>query len=117
MVYVAQVLCPLRHCILAPVGEIPEELRDHPDVKAEIEKFVRAEMETALTDRPSKWMRGLRMNPWCHICKAAMETWTCEVTLLPADFDFAQVVALMKLGELEQLVHRLYLDQQKAQMN
>ncbi len=66
-VWIAQCLCPQRHCILAASGEVDGE----------------AEAEIALTQplryRVASLIRERTLNPWCGICRATLETWTFEV--------------------------------------
>jgi hypothetical protein len=69
-VWVAECLCPDRHCILAAFN-----LADN-EVEAETLKTVlRQQMDAAL--------QSGAFNPWCAICGATQTTWKYEVVRTP----------------------------------
>jgi hypothetical protein len=65
-VWVAQCLCPSRHCILANVGEA--------ETIAEAEEIV-----TALREAIEELIANAVMNPWCSLCRATALTWRYEL--------------------------------------
>lgn len=66
-VWIAQCLCPDRHCICAMAGEA--ENRDDAE----------KEIETALRGHMAVFVKAGHINPWCGLCKAGSETWTYEL--------------------------------------
>ena len=66
-VWIAQCLCPQRHCVLAASGVADSE----EAASTEIAWPFRGAVEEAL-------QAGL-LNPWCALCKAGCETWRYEV--------------------------------------
>lgn len=65
-VWLAQCLCPERHCILAAA--------DLADSAAEAQAIV-ASLEQAVAEVLAK---GL-IDPWCGLCRAPAESWRVEV--------------------------------------
>jgi len=63
-VYIAQLLCPERHCILGAYGEY-ESLED----AKELGEKLRAAAQCAVAEK--------LMNPWCGICRS--RDWHVEV--------------------------------------
>lgn len=63
-VWIAQCLCPDRHCMMALAGDDPEE--------AEPTRQRLRQMIELLVHRGG-------LNPWCAICGARAETWRYEV--------------------------------------
>jgi hypothetical protein len=66
-VWIAQCLCPKRHCIAAAIGEADDE--------AEAQQLI-TEVRQGVDRLMSPDGGG---NPWCGICGAARETWHEEV--------------------------------------
>lgn len=66
-VWIAQCLCPQRHCILASAGEADDATAAEKTVVAELRK----QMDALL-------LAGV-LNPWCGLCKAAAADWHYEV--------------------------------------
>jgi hypothetical protein len=66
-VWIAQCLCPQRHCILAAADEAAGE----SDARATILSPLRERVAMLIADRA--------INPRCGICGATAETWTYEV--------------------------------------
>lgn len=64
-VWIAQCLCPDRHCIMANAGEA--------NSAGEAAALVGQLREAIDKGVASKWM-----NPWCALCHAEMSTWTYE---------------------------------------
>ena len=68
MVYLAQCLCPQRHCLLA----LPMEQED----PATAEAFLRVQLTTLLNLAIDHYQW---LNPWCELCKAPRAQWHIEV--------------------------------------
>lgn len=70
-VYLAQCLCPQRHCILAAASVATSPLA--------------AQMSLAMTLRGTitKMLADGVLNPWCDLCEASSDTWTYEVGRTP----------------------------------
>jgi hypothetical protein len=66
-VWIAQCLCPQRHCIMATAGE------------ADGEAEARIEIELPLREKLNKWLADRTMNPWCGICRSPVDRWIYEV--------------------------------------
>lgn len=66
-VWIAQCLCPDRHCILAVSGEA----EGVADATTEILDPLRAQV--------SALVKTGAINPWCGICRAADVTWRYEL--------------------------------------
>jgi hypothetical protein len=67
-VWIAQCLCPHRHCIAAVVGEA--------DSQAEAENELIGKLKEGIDQLMAPGAGG---NPWCGICGAERETWHNEV--------------------------------------
>jgi hypothetical protein len=65
-VWIAQCLCPARHCIMATAGEAM--------TPAEVEERV----TRPLRDKVMRWLLDGTINPWCALCDAKAETWHFE---------------------------------------
>jgi hypothetical protein len=66
-VWIAQCLCPARHCVLATAGEAASEAA----AKETIVDPLRAQVAEALKS-------GV-INPWCGLCNARAETWRYDL--------------------------------------
>lgn len=66
-VWVAQCLCPARHCIIASAGE------------AESVGAATVVVLDALQEAVEAAMANGSLNPWCGICRAEAETWQYEL--------------------------------------
>jgi hypothetical protein len=66
-VWIAQCLCPQRHCIMAAADEAESQTIAERTVLAELRRKV-ADM---LADNV--------LNPWCGLCRAPHSTWRYEV--------------------------------------
>lgn len=66
-VWIAQCLCPDRHCIVATAGE------------AEDEVLARSIILSALRYSVGDMLRQKTINPWCALCGAEHTTWRYEV--------------------------------------
>jgi hypothetical protein len=66
-VWIAQCLCPQRHCIVAQAGEAAGF--------AEAQRLVRAPLRRNV----AQLLRGGALNGWCGICGAKRPTWRFEV--------------------------------------
>jgi hypothetical protein len=82
-VWIAQCLCPQRHCILAAAGQA--------QTKRKAEEVVMA----LLKERIAEMIKSAAVNPWCGICYAPAESWHYEVGRTP----FARMQDAM--GDLE----------------
>lgn len=85
-IYIAQVLCPERHAILARCGEVEEKLLADPEalriVIEAIQKVTWEDVEAATKGVPEAWKKfGIEggINPWCGICFALLPSWTVNV--------------------------------------
>jgi hypothetical protein len=122
-VYIAQVLCPQRHALVAQSGELPDEFIATPELAKvaadEIEQMVMERVRQCFTENlPEAWAKfGLpRMNPWCAICFALFETWKVEVGITPwSTLEEARPHLLRE--QAAQLVTRLLIDGSKAARN
>lgn len=65
-VWIAQCLCPARHCILAAAGE------------ADTDEEARALIKP-LRGSVAMFIDSRAINPWCGLCKAPADSWTYEV--------------------------------------
>jgi hypothetical protein len=66
-VWVAQCLCPARHCILAAAGLAANEAE------------AAAEIGSSLVNAVGEALRAGLLNPRCGLCRADTETWSYEV--------------------------------------
>jgi hypothetical protein len=66
-VWIAQCLCPQRHCIMASI----DEAADQAEAEDKISKPLREQVAKAVADNT--------VNPWCGICQAPRETWHFEL--------------------------------------
>jgi hypothetical protein len=66
-VWIAQCLCPQRHCIMAAYGV------------ADSEEAASAEIAWPLREAVDEALQAGLLNPWCGICKAGSEMWRYEV--------------------------------------
>jgi hypothetical protein len=73
-VWIAQCLCPSRHCILAAADAFDD---DPVGVAAALE--TRETLKSAI----GKLLTLGWLNPWCGLCHAGKETWTYEVGRTP----------------------------------
>jgi hypothetical protein len=96
-VWIAQCLCgPLRHCIVANVGEANDE--------AEARRGVLASLHQQVGDM----IAGGTFNPWCGICRAPREQWLFEVGRTRFK-TMEEAMPTLKRSEAEQAVARLIL--------
>jgi hypothetical protein len=65
-VWIAQCLCPARHCILASAGVAEDD--------AGAEFFVTGPLRQAVDDA----LRSGVLNPWCGLCQAGADSWRYE---------------------------------------
>lgn len=65
-VWIAQCLCPARHCIIAVTGEADS---------ADAAQGLRASLRWSVAEM----LRQQTINPWCSLCGAAHTTWNYEV--------------------------------------
>src|SRR5262245_24072905 len=70
-VWLAQCLCPQRHCIMAAAAEAGTE---EVAREAALEPL-RMAIEAALC--------SFKLNPWCGICEAPAQQWTFEIGRTP----------------------------------
>ena len=66
-VWIAQCLCPQRHCILAAADEANDE-NEATRISAWLQRRIAA-----------KLIAG-ELSPWCGLCRAPVESWRYEVT-------------------------------------
>jgi hypothetical protein len=66
-VWIAQCLCPQRHCILAASGEADSEPLAEEAVAAPLRKAV------------GELLQSAAVNPWCGLCRAPAESWIYEL--------------------------------------
>ena len=66
-VWIAQCLCPSRHCVMAVAGE------------AKSYKEAETSVLTPLVSQVAKLLTERTLNPWCALCKAAADQWKYEV--------------------------------------
>ena len=66
-VWLAQCLCPQRHCILAAIHE------------ADGEAEARAVILSPLREQIEGMLKIKALNPWCGICRSPIERWSYEV--------------------------------------
>jgi hypothetical protein len=66
-VWIAQCLCPDRHCIIGEIGLAESD--------AEAETNVRAPLRRKVVEL----LKSGEINPWCAICDANRATWRYEV--------------------------------------
>jgi hypothetical protein len=66
-VWIAQCLCPQRHCIMATAGQAD-------DLRAATLKLL-----DPLRDAVGDALRADAINPWCGLCNARQETWRYEL--------------------------------------
>lgn len=66
-VWIAQCLCPQRHCILAAAHE------------ADGEAEARAIILSPLREQIDGLLKIHAINPWCGICRSPVDTWTYEI--------------------------------------
>jgi hypothetical protein len=62
-VWIAQCLCPQRHCILSAAGEADSEA----DAVQNVEAPLREQIADAL--------QSTVLNPWCGLCRAPSDEW------------------------------------------
>lgn len=89
-VWIAQCLCPDRHCILAAADE------------AETEQEAIG-IRTRLHDQVVSLVRSGAINPWCGLCNAAQSTWHFEVGRTRWR-TMAEALPAMRAEELKQAV-------------
>jgi hypothetical protein len=65
-VWIAECLCPQRHCVLAASGEAPSELGAEP-------------IRALLVKQVAELLRAELLNPWCGLCHAPAESWRYEL--------------------------------------
>jgi hypothetical protein len=66
-VWIAQCLCPQRHCILATAGEAENEAAAEATVAGPLRKQV------------AELLKSGEINPWCGLCNARAETWRYDL--------------------------------------
>jgi hypothetical protein len=66
-VWIAQCLCPQRHCILASGAEAPNESAAKKQALLPLQEAIEAMLQSG------------EINPWCGICYAPTEKWHYEV--------------------------------------
>jgi hypothetical protein len=71
-IWIAQCLCPSRHCLMASVS------RDESSGPEEAMQKVRAGVRAGLSGGDYK-LGAPPMNPWCGLCGATNDTWIFEV--------------------------------------
>jgi hypothetical protein len=92
-VWVAQCLCPQRHCIMA-VADVADD-----------EGAAQLTLLPALRATVNEWLRSGAANPWCALCHASAETWRFEV----GDTKLAtmeQAAPVLRQSEREQAMTR-----------
>ena len=92
-VWIAQCLCPARHCIMAGVGEA-ETRREAED---DIAKPLRETVAEALN-------KGIA-NPRCGICKAPADTWIYDLSRTPFR-SMKEAEPHLRINEAEQALAR-----------
>lgn len=91
-VWIAQCLCPQRHCILAASGEA-----DDRGAAQGVEKSLRATL--------ARLIEAEVINPWCGLCNARMDTWAYELQPTPWR-SMAEADGPLKQSEREQAAIR-----------
>jgi hypothetical protein len=88
--WIAQCLCPSRHCIVAATGEVETE--------AEAEREVRQPLRRDVVGM----LASGAINPWCAICNANRATWRYEVrrTRFATMAEAAPELARLQAGNL-----------------
>jgi hypothetical protein len=66
-VWIAQCLCPQRHCILATAGEADTGLLAYESVAMPLREDI------------AKKLQARELNPWCGLCHAPADSWRYEV--------------------------------------
>jgi hypothetical protein len=95
-VWIAQCLCPSRHCIAALIGVFPHEAAATRGLAIPLRERITS-MEEAGT-----------MNPWCGICGARSASWRVEVGRTPYR-SMAEAEGPLQQNEAEQALARAVL--------
>jgi hypothetical protein len=66
-VWIAQCLCPQRHCIMAGA----DEAKSGAEAEQKVMRYLRETVE--------EWLARGTINPWCGLCGAPQESWTFEL--------------------------------------
>lgn len=104
-VWIAQCLCPDRHCILAATGEASSE--------AEAIREIRTPLRRAITEL----LRGGVLNGECGLCGAKRTTWHYEIGRTPfTSLEEAQP-AIQAMERSNLLANLLYGDLHKTKPN
>ena len=111
MIYVSQVLCPKRHCIIAFAFEAPRYRTD------DVELFRQASSEVTHI-RLNRLIQSRTINPWCGICGAADTSWTIDFTVTAWD-TLEEAAPILEESARQQHESRNLIDAQrkKAQNN
>jgi hypothetical protein len=92
-VWIAQCLCPERHCILSAADE------------AATESEAQATVQAPLREQVTQLLASGLLNPWCGLCHAGVSTWHYEVERTRfASMEEAEPV--LRQSEAEQAVAR-----------
>jgi hypothetical protein len=91
-VWIAQCLCPQRHCIMALAGESDS-------------KEAATNIAWALREQIDEVLRTGLMNPWCGLCKAPEEDWRYEVGRTPFS-TMEEAAPVLRKNEAEQAATR-----------
>lgn len=70
-VWIAQCLCPQRHCIMAAAGEAADADAADQTVGTELREQVAALLQSGA------------VNPWCGLCRSPVESWHYELGRTP----------------------------------
>jgi hypothetical protein len=92
-VWIAQCLCPARHCILAGA--------ETAESRAGAEREILAPLREQVAD----WLRREIINPWCGLCGAKVETWRYEIGRTRFG-SMAEAMPSMREGEAQQAAAR-----------
>ena len=96
-VYIAQLLCPARHCYLAGADEF-----ENPQ-QAEILRLL-------LQERFDKMIASEGFNPWCHLCKSRK----LHIEIAKTGFQtLAEAAPHLAAAQMAQLASRAQWDRQK----
>jgi len=106
-VWIAQCLCPDRHCICALTDEIDD--RDDPAPLAEA-------LAKALADTVRKMLAEKLLNPWCGLCEAPEASWHFEVARTRFDTLEAARASFERTTEDQAMTRAIFGDMDRSRL-